>query len=221
MFDFCALEGLGAWLVARQPQLGSSQQLLLFDLIVPNEPGYVANVFDLRVPAVWVPCIQQHVALPPILSLLSPVSHFVEHMHGDQPTTSGPAKQHLSAVETLVSRSRQPLRTLSLVGWPPRSPAVLAHLNAGAGSPPLTRRSRSTTARPVCGCPRLAHGGRVRRPRSGPRGGRRRPRQSLLPWEPVADAERMRSDGDAGGAGESGAWPGRRRGTRPASGCPW
>ena len=83
------------------------------------------------------------------------------------------------------------------------------------------RRSRSTTARPVCGCPRLAHGGRVRRPRSGPRGGRRRPRQSLLPWEPVADAERMRSDGDAGGAGESGALPGRRRGTRPASGCPW
>ena len=112
-------------------------------------------------------------------------------------------------------------RAPSLVGWPPHSPAVLAHLNAGAGSPPLTRCSRSTTTRPVCGCPRLAHGGRVRRPRSGPRGGRRRPRQSLLPWEPVADAERMRSDGDAGGAGESGAWPGRRRGTRPASGCPW
>ena len=131
VFDFCALEGLGAWLVARQPQLGSSQQLLLFDLIVPNEPGYVANVFDLRVPAVWVPCIQQHVALPPILSLLSPVSHFVEHMHGDQPTTSGPAKQHLSAVETLR------------VSLPPAAAHALARRLATA----LARRSRASQRR--------------------------------------------------------------------------
>jgi len=131
VFDFCALEGLGAWLVARQPQLGSSQQLLLFDLIVPNEPGYVANVFDLRVPAVWVHCIQQHVTLPPILSLLSPVSHFVEHMHGDQPTTSGPAKQHLSAVETLR------------VSLPPAAAHALARRLATA----LARRSRASQRR--------------------------------------------------------------------------
>ena len=39
----------------------------------------------------------KQVTLPLILSLLFPLSHFLEHMHGDQPTTSGAAKQHLSA----------------------------------------------------------------------------------------------------------------------------
>ena len=145
VFDFCALEGLGAWLVARQPQLGSSQQLLLFDLIVPNEPGYVANVFDLRVPAVWVPCIQQHVALPPILSLLLACESF-RRTHAWRPAN------HLWAGEAAPQRRGDPpclapasrcARSRSSVGHRARPPfSRISTPEQGARRSPAARGRR-------------------------------------------------------------------------------
>jgi hypothetical protein len=153
VFDFRAPEGLAGEPCSSRPQPGSREQFLSFDLFVPNEPGYVENV-----PAVWISCFQQHVTLPLILPLLSPLSHFVEHMHGGQSTTylwAGEATpQHRVLLPPAAARALS--RRLATV----RSSAVLVHLNARAGSSTLTSRS-TTDRRGRCGCACLA--GELRR----------------------------------------------------------